>query len=455
MAMPVALNGAPNVTLNWVPQAAPVMDAVPVALNRAPSPAINGAVPALPASPVANKPSLADTKAIQHGSYGCVVDPALPNKVNGEWKTFPGYISKLYYRPQVLDKALTDSETIYELLGKNKGHKMDGYAFKNYKTSNLPVNVRGRCKLPIVTEKPLHVARMPHLGYDILSIRQNYRKYRNVPVKTILEQTLKVIGQLRDLATAGKVHGDVRETNVMANPVNGDITLIDFDLLRNSDEFAINYREAFGFYNNPPEALLLHYFNDFKTATSLPALLELVNNNIIREASKYINDANLVLFRDIYNIINKDNLIEILFEGLEFMKANMDQTKDRYTEFMRVELPYFDSYGLGFTLLDFYMYVYNIPATNPLSAVTLQYFKTRLVGEFTNAQIVKMFSAIRSVVTSVLVPMCNPRIYSRISIFEAYDRMSAIVASYGMGGGHRRKTLRKRKQRRAKSIKRK
>ena len=133
----------------------------------------------------------------------------------------------------------------------------------------------------------------------------------------------------------------------------------------------------------------------------------------------------------------------------------MDQTKDRYKEFTRVELPYFDSYGLGFTLLDFYMYVYNIPAANPLFADSLQHFKSRLVGEFTNAQIVKMFSAIRSVVTSVLVPMCSPHIYDRISIYEAYDRMSAIVASYGMGGGHRRKTLRKHKQRRRKSLKRK
>ena len=130
MAVPVALNGAPNVPLNWAPPAARV------ALNGAPNvpihwippaPAVDGEAPALPASPVAppeaNKPSLADTKALQHGSYGCVVDPALPNKVNGEWKTFPGYISKLYYKPEVLDKALADSETIYELLGRNKGHK--------------------------------------------------------------------------------------------------------------------------------------------------------------------------------------------------------------------------------------------------------------------------------------------------------------------------------------------
>lgn len=428
--------------------AMPLDGAVPVRLNSvsinefppASAPPMNFALPVVP--PANNKPSLADTKYIKRGSYGCAVNPALPNKVNGEWKTFPDQISKLYFKPAVLEKAFKNSNNVYNLFGKNKGHKLNRYSYKNYKGSNLPKSVMNSCG--VKSEEPLLLARMPHLGYDIASIGAHYKEYRSVPIDKILEQTLKVVRQLRDLAAAGKVHGDVRESNVMANPVTGDITIIDFDFLNTAEGFAAKY--PFGFYSNPPESLLIDNLESFKSAIGVRGIVSRMEY-IRAEALEYITRAKAVIFRQKYLQINEETLPDILLANKNYMVEHMDSTKNKYSEFIKMELPFFDSYGLGFTLLEFYYNVYNIPATYKLVPGSLAGFKERLVGEYSDDQATKIYNTIQKIVLTVLIPMCHLYLTKRITINEAHDRLSAIVSEYtGMAGGARqRKTLRKRK----------
>lgn len=430
-------------------EAVPLNGAVPVPLNNA-MPAPSAPPMNMPAAEVglpADKPSLAETKYIKRGSYGCAVNPALPNKVNGEWKTFPDHISKLYFKPKTLEKAITDSNSIYNLFGKNKGHKLNSYTYKNYKGRNLPKSVRNSCR--IKEGNNLHVVRMPHLGYDIDSISAHYKEYRTLPFKKILEQTLKVVRQLRDLAAVGKVHGDIREPNVMANPVTGDITIIDFDFLNTAQKFSETY--PFGFYSNPPESLLIDRFDDFKNIPdhrTMNNYMELIK----APALEYINKANNVLFRSLFHPINEDTIVDILFTNKNYMVANMNPVNNKYSEFMKMELPYFDSYGLGFTLLEFYWHVYNVPSGKKLSPIALSQFKERYGGEHSDASLTIIYNTIQQVVTQVLWPMCHPYISHRITINAAYDKLAAIVAGFvGVeGGARRRKTLRKRK-----SVKRK
>lgn len=436
MAVPVPLNGPAHGSLTLSESASTSHSPVNAPLPASAPPVNNSIAPLA----VNSRPSLAETKYIKHGSYGCVVNPALPNKVNGEWKTFPDQITKLYFKPHNLQKALNDSNSIYNLFGKNKGHKVNSYTYKNYKGSNLPKNVRNSCGLK--ESNSLYAARMPHLGYDISSIDEHYKEYRNLPFKKILEQTLKVVRQLRDLAAAGKVHGDVRETNVMANPITGDITIIDFDFLMSAEEFAMEY--PFGFYSNPPESLIVDNFDYFKSAVSKTSMI--YRMSVIKsKAEKYVQFAGNVGFREYYHPINKDNLPNILLSNIEYMNDRINEDNDINIEFMMMELPFFDSYGLGFTLLNFYSYVYPASSTMPLTPVSLSSFKDRYGGEHTDAELTKIYNTIRQVVTDVLAPMCDPYLKSRISINTAFDRLSAIVTEFvGIEGGSRkRKTLRK------------
>ena len=69
---------------------------------------------------------------VAKGSYGCVIKPALPNRADNseQWTQYPKYVTKLFFHKNDMKKASKNSKRVYNLLGRNKGHKTHKYNHK-------------------------------------------------------------------------------------------------------------------------------------------------------------------------------------------------------------------------------------------------------------------------------------------------------------------------------------
>lgn len=398
---------------------------------------------------------------IGKGSYGCTVKPAFKNKdEKGNWHEYPDNITKLFFKESDQEKAYQSQTRIKELL-KNEGLRINKYKFSDFQGVGLPPTIRTQCFGSKVPEK-LYPVRLPNLGKDMLTYNEELiSKYRRIPLKTILEQMNKVIQQTATLYKNGLIHGDLREPNIMINPETGRITMIDFDLLAEKDIFFQGYFPAFGFYNNPPECLLmdtLHIlYNAFENVTMLQQFFnsyflgEKMNKN--SKLMKYMNTHNNMKHTDVY-YANRDFTPQMLFNcfyyALEKLKKEcravpgmalgVPQINALRKCFFDMVAPYFDGYGVAMTFLEFISYVYGrlvffaYDATTKGQVIEMMRDTRMFDGDkkYSMEETEILFDSLRKFVFEVLMPMNDIYIGRRITIEEAAARSQKIVDELGV-----------------------
>jgi hypothetical protein len=348
-------------------------------------------------------------ESVGAGTYGVVIKPALPNVTPaGKTVEFPNDVTKVFYDLASYKDAMKALEMAPQILGKNEGRRFHTY-HKRYTLKNeniekaLPKSVRKKIYDKIhsslyssdyntalktkrlkqlkqkfgsetkIRDRPLFLVRMPDLGVDISSVYQKKEivtALRSVPIPIILGQVKKLLEQTRSIADHGYIHTDVRETNVMVNPATGIMTLIDFDWLKPVDTIYKIFR--FGFYNNPPETLLLSDIfkpttDDCKDMIPPPATQERWSyHTYIKTLSERFNTS--MKLRDLeYNIFNTFKFDSVLKDAICDTRAyikekasgkNILAEKDKWPIFRKLIAPTFDNFGLGLTLLELFLYLY-------------------------------------------------------------------------------------------------
>lgn len=382
-----------------------------------------------------------DISFVAKGSFGCVVQPALPNRAERDrgWTRYPKNVTKLFFTRKNMKKAYNDSKHMYELLGHNKGHKT--YKYKHsFMASNISRRVFEKCK-KLKPDAPLYPLRMRNLGYDIWSIPRHYKEFRSINVGTVLDQIVKVMKQIKKLVGRRLIHGDVRETNIMVNPKGGDITVIDFDLLNPIETF---FEKAhLGFYCHPPEALLYKDIKSLLEATKSGD--ERTINTILnfRDTSermdKYVEHHSEFEFAGPANLnrtVSRAELVLDLKHSLRFYATHVDGSVSKHfiRKAMReTMLQSFDGYGLAFSLLQFITHVYP-PVTRPIQKDEYdESLKSRLSNggrPYSSKQIRTIRTTLHKLVFEVLEPMISLRIQDRMMITDALEATRALVKEF-------------------------
>lgn len=196
-------------------------------------------------------------KLLGKGTYGLVFEPALPNvNAAGNPVEFPGYVTKAFFEEEEYKKALTNAPK----LARNVPaiHIPYNSYTRKVQRGNIPLAVRKEAKNHGDLTDPMYLIRMPHKGYSIRDVTEQSamrRKIEALPLEVKVREIYKLMNIVKALGDAGYVHGDIREPNILINPDAGTMTIIDFDLLKPTSEFAATFPVPY--YHIPPEASVL------------------------------------------------------------------------------------------------------------------------------------------------------------------------------------------------------
>jgi len=388
------------------------------------------------------------------GGFGVVVQPALafPNTVPDP-ENAPDNVTKIMFKRKGYNRVVKLLPTVTGLL-KNAGHRTipsaTPHTFENLPAS-LQSNIRKKGGFQSVEpDAPLYTLRMPYLGIDIYTLVRDMKpggmEIRTRSVLVVLDQVVKLIGQINTLVENEYIHGDVRDTNIMVHPLTGAMTLIDFDWLKPKDEFIDSYAKdgAFGFYSNPPETLftggggtfldygevfppkIVSYVGDFYN--QFTCCKEIYINQIPEDTPEdEIESRCQQLLGDAIVQANKENKAYFRNKlGITSLKEDVWKT--------------FDGFGLAWTLLTFFTYAYT--SGSFLEDIdTFHSDLTFLTNEgvrYTEEQRKACAIAIHRMAIDVLAPLSNFEYELRIPIGEALavatsirDELAAVFAAEG------------------------
>jgi hypothetical protein len=395
-------------------------------------------LPRLPSSPHPNSNSKLpniQSNFVAAGTFGCIIKPALPNRVNNKWIQYPQNVTKLLKNSSDLNKTIKNSKKVYKMT-KNKGQIIYPYQFNSYIGQNLKENTRERCVINV--NNTLYPVRLPNLGIDVSKLysTNNYLEFRKVPIQTVLEQIYKCVAQVRIFQENGYIHGDIRETNVMVKPKLGTITIIDFDWFMPKDKFMDKYKYALGFYSNPPESLLFKLLDMIQDATDIEQTIrEYIKSNMIYESTiqDYLYYTRLLSYRNNISKFKIDNnkLLYSLIENAKYVKEVLGDTFT-YTDYANLMFPFFDNYGLCFTLLQL-LYITYPSIFKEKSDRVLQELSTSITNgdiPYTYKEIETVYDTLKKIVDKVLGPSTELWMKRRISIQVASAQMDEIMHEY-------------------------
>lgn len=346
-----------------------------------------------------------NTEMLGKGSFGCVVKPALPNRIDGKWEMHTNNVSKLYFRKENARKGIQNAETMYEYL-KNDGHKMMKQKL-TYKGSNMPSNTRRKCE--IGSNAVLTSTRMPNLGISVSDALRRYKEFRKIPVRIIFGQFVKLFQQLTMIMDKGYVHGDIRETNVMVNPKTGTFTLIDFDWYMPKQAFFEKYKLNLGFYSNPPESLLYAALDKFTKGKPLEYKMD------PQTLYTYVTSSNITR---IQQKLSGPSIHAANFQNLQQFSAI--RSIQEYFETMSQT---FDSYGLGITLLAFcdHVYPYGLPMRERFAEQGQDY---------TEEEAAQIEAYLLTLYKTILYPLTDLDMRKRLQAKEAFARMKQLQEDF-------------------------
>jgi serine/threonine protein kinase len=333
----------------------------------APSPAAPS--PAAPAPAESNSAPLPEMyfKEIGAGGYGFVISPAIPNIIDGKKVYYPKNVSKVFDYDRNYNGIVSKAGILPSLIGHNEGHRINTYK-RVIEGKNLPYNVRE--KYHIKDNEVIKAVRMPNLGVDLSKVPANLDKLRAVPIPYMIDQIVKLMTQLEGLYTHGYIHGDIRETNIMIHPVEGTITLIDFDLLKPFDEFHKKYSRVYGFYSNPPECLLYRGLKSQENWGKIPSNETKIREIILDEQAKLWANMNFSRFNDVLTVRGARNDID-LYEYIYKINLKNLQTLQNFSTvdeaYLKGVVPKIDIYSLGITLANMLIQLYGPEAMGQMN----------------------------------------------------------------------------------------
>lgn len=405
-------------------------------------------------------------KLLGSGGFGAVVGPALPNTNDrGEPVYFPEHVTKVFFDNDSKNRAIESSRRIAELFGGNNGSFRVNTYGKDYTFGNLKgmANVNHKLKNELdkkgfINNDELQLLRLPNLGVDFNDgLYKNVKSVRNVPVITMLQQFRKLFYQTTSLAGNKYIHGDVRSGNLLIQPNNGTISIIDFDWLMPYVDFFDAYSEAFGFYSNPPEFLLFNKFKFFDVFDETKDPEEIVRSINISDYVKFTKQDFLVYTP--LNLLDIELDLKIdLIENIQYIRSHIPYTHEdaatvaagkslratpennaammliKYRLIGRIInllFPYFDNYGLANCLLKFMnlVYVYSRKATITNFPHIL---KTRLTNNgvpYSHEELVRISQALIDV-GKLLTRVSSFSISERLLPADILAEMDAIIARY-------------------------
>ena len=415
------------------------------------------------ASTVVPPPVAPTAKVLGSGSYGAVIKPALSNRTNGTVHEYPENVTKLFFKQKAYNKIVRNRPTIKRIFD-DEGHRMNTYTvqrtFKNLPKS-LRTNIETRSKQTYKENVPLYALRMPDLGKDISDIADVYKEVRMRPVVDMLDQFVKLLRQVNNEVKAGYIHGDIRDMNVMIQPSTGVLTIVDFDKFETKDKFAETY--AFGFYNNPPECLCVdddgkfqpNEDNEDNDEDNDEDSDENENDDENENEEEENGDPSLRyaggdptearLNRYVSSFYKQFDFITQMFkkEGdlKEAIKAANKLNSEHFKKNGIVSVQsgdtwkMFDAFGLACTLLTLFNQVYLPQSFLESTPDKLEEWKKSLSTRITNngvpykePDLTACTTAIRSMATTVLLPLAKFRYTERIPIQTALERAEGIRA---------------------------
>jgi serine/threonine protein kinase len=255
--------------------------------------------------------------------------------------------------------------------------------------------------------------RTPNLGLSVSDIDKNanhYRKLRSLRYDVICAQMYKCMNVIKSILSAGYIHGDVRETNVLCNLDSGKMTIIDFDWLMNFKRFYENYPVFF--YCQPPECLLIwgRLTRDDKINMK----------SIINPDGTYKSEEEIAELydkvkgpRDIYN---SDEIAYAIVTNLFKNSNNSVHTYNEQVWLYRQKLyniakKFIDSYGLGLTFAELLQKAwYN--SSIPSAQNTIRRMLRTIAGVKSDAEH-KQFLEIREFIFNELIPSMTHSDYTQ------------------------------------------
>ncbi len=389
--------------------------------------------------PGCSKPPIApDLRFLASGSFGCVYKPALPNiSANSTtWESYPENVVKLFGSKANMNRAVASAQSVYDELGHNDGHRLTPYKYKSYRK----IDLAGKNAPCAVIKTPgLYVARMPDLGKDFKAVIGDAAfklRLQRVPIVTIGNQVRKILQQLVALSTLKKIHGDVRETNLMIKQ-DGTITLVDFDWLYPNDDFFQRYYGYLGFYSNPPESLLFRVlekmYNDRYNVVKQKKIL----NNINAEITTYADLHKRFAFYEL--IYGKKRSTQDLkeFLGMNFAHLNSKYHTDAKWEtyafhFFDEMVKTFDGFGFAFSMLELcaalYTPVFGNEHLNDSDKDMLSDDITNNGVPYTAEELTKNYRFLHGMINRVLRPMARWDIARRITPAAALVELDTLLA---------------------------
>ncbi len=314
------------------------------------------------------------TEILGMGGFGVVFTPAMNNiNASGTRKSFPGHVTKLFFKEASYKKALEDAEMLKRKLPALAIPYFPYEHVYNLKEMNQTVINKLAKKGPghFKLGDPAYMLHMPNLGVSLKHFASDpalQARYKaSVPFEKKVQEIYKLMTIVRAIGEAGVIHGDIREYNVLVNVDTGDMTIIDFDLLLTKGDFMSRARGPF--YSFPPEIAYLctpewkEFTNRYLGRTKidwygaiwgqLPMSEDLERtlgrvyrggwpSSILGELGRMTSDA-------------ADYYFELQQRLREKFEANRTSAKD-IEEVIDLAANTFDSYGLGYTLAVFFMH---------------------------------------------------------------------------------------------------
>jgi serine/threonine protein kinase len=265
---------------------------------------------------------------------------------------------------------------------------------------------------------------MPHLGVDIAKIidlddTTSRNAIRQCPVPIVFQQIIKLLEQIDRLGSQGYIHGDIRDTNLMIQPSDGTMTLIDFDWMMPYDEFYSDY-SGFGYYSNPPEFLM-------KVNLSSILAEEGLTPDLLRSDMPHLFSY-VTRFEEQFPFVNA--VTPTLKEAI--LSANLKNIEFLRTHTLKSCLPTVDGFGLACSLLTLFYYLYPGSCHSETTPESLQSsLSTRITkhGEpYNDRELSACSNAILSLVRTVLLPMASFEIDARPTTSVALTKTKQIYS---------------------------
>lgn len=313
------------------------------------------------------------TKVLGKGGFGVVFTPAMNNiNATGTRKSFPGHVTKVFFKEEAYKKALRDAE---ELKKKVPALAIPYAPYEHpYKLKEIPASVIATLTRDDVggvkRGDPAHMLHMPNLGVSIhdflksLPLRTTYQ--RSVPFEKTVQELYKLMTIVKAIGEAGLIHADIRETNVLVNPDTGDMTIIDFDLLSPKESMSRKLRP---FYNRPPELLYMSGF-----ISKLFLSIYLGSNQRYDPTLELPRASDMYQLEDVYKpywpafLEPLDDMLDESVKQYNRVLDTITDTFERYSNAERKEelnqltaktADTVDSYGLAYTLALFCMGIFS------------------------------------------------------------------------------------------------